>query len=104
MINPLQDAICANLQELFMNLICLKCARAACTCGLLACLTASATPHGFSEEQLPSTAAVAGHNSAATSHIVPDTVADGTYSTLPYMEPLTRGLGDDESPFFVLTP
>jgi hypothetical protein len=99
-----------------MNLICLKCARAACTCGLLAWLTAASTHHDFSEEHPPNTAASAALNSTATSlssgsshsleYVVADTVADGAYSTLPYMEPVTKQQGDgpDEAPFFVLTP
>jgi hypothetical protein len=104
------------LEDLFMNLICLKCARAACTCGLLAWLAAASTQHDFPEEHVPNTAASAALNSTATSltasttysleYVVPDTVADGAYSTLPYMEPLTKQQGDgpDEAPLFVLMP
>jgi hypothetical protein len=97
-----------------MNLICLKCARAACTCGLLAWLVGASTQHDFPEEHLPNIVLSTALNSTATSltsstiysldYIVPDAVADGAYSTLPYMELLTRERGDNEPLFFVLTP
>lgn len=97
-----------------MNVVCLKCARAACTCGLLAWLAGASTQHDFPEEHLPNIAPSAALNTTATSltsstiypleYIVPNTVADGTYSTLPYMEPLTMERHDGEPPFFVLTP
>ncbi len=89
-----------------MNLVCLKCARAACTCGLLAWLVSASTQHDLPEEHLPNTSTATSQTSGTypLEYIVADTVADGAYSTLPYMEPLTRERGDEEPPFFVLTP